>query len=781
MTANASRYPGVQPFLDNSLARSTFFGRHQEINLLKAQVTAARLTVVYANSGIGKTSLLSAGLHHALREDGFLPLMVRLNDLEKAVIDCILDPLAELAQYQTAEIVEGSRRSLWHYFKTVEFWNEDVLLKPVLILDQFEELFTLRNLSDQTKLLQELGHVIRGDAPCNYGDHLGNSLRVPGREQKLTMAFPSVNVIISLREDFLGMLDDASFYMPSILSNRFRLRPLSMAAAYEALSAPSQLRNAEFKCREFTIDTVLLNCIISLLSGEASMLRNPVEMIDPFQLQLICQQIEEHVILRQKRNPSYNIVTLQDIGGSKQIKKGIQSFYAHIVSNCCDDLPFYVGIFRRSLIKKRVHNLCTKHLVSPEGRRLALNEETLLRRFRIPPTVLARLVDSRLLRSHQRSNNTYYEISHDTIAEQIHSKPSNIYIRVQQFLLLLALITLAALLFILAFAFWYDSLMLFWGRSESLPLFHLPRDKYYVAIFLEIWGLAATYQFMLACWRRTDYLNRLTKPREKRMATLEIESLQTEPYPLGLLVDSTLQTIALMKNKYILALLVVVWLPVNIMQVRASFLDSKIFGYSDFQHPFTFALFHGAAFLTYASVAYVIQRKLSHTTNPSTPNLPLKTILIATLKTYPLTGMWIMLSFLLYGNYEIRPVQGVWSIVFWMPLAIACYSVYRNLYLGCHYALSPIRLGKALRDAPKLLNYNRWSALTACLFILYSSLFGAVVLPQGDLNNQLSDCDLLINCALRSLGTSYAVTWMLIWLYTALFLGYLEARDNWRA
>ena len=35
--------------------------------------------------------------------------------------------------------------SLWHYFKTVEFWREDLLQTPVLVLDQFEEIFTLQN------------------------------------------------------------------------------------------------------------------------------------------------------------------------------------------------------------------------------------------------------------------------------------------------------------------------------------------------------------------------------------------------------------------------------------------------------------------------------------------------------------------------------------------------------------------------------------------------------------------------------------------------------------
>jgi hypothetical protein len=777
MPANASRYPGVQPFTDNSLARSTFFGRQHESDLLKAQVISSRLTVVYARSGIGKTSLLNAGLHQALRDDGFLPLMVRFNDHHKSVVDCILDPMADLAKRQSAEIVEGSRRSLWHYFKTVEFWNEDILLKPVLILDQFEELFTLRDLSDQANLLQELGHLVRGDAPCGEGEQLSDSLLALDRQQELTMTAPTIHVILSLREDFLGLLDEASDYMPSILSNRFRLRPLSMAAAYEALSAPSQLSNAAFASRKFTIDVLLQNDILSFISDEAPKIAVRVEQIEPFQLQLICQQIEEHVIRRQRQDPSYHLVTLQDIGGRKALKKGMRNFYARVVSHCCDDIGSYVGIFRRSLIKKRVRNLCSKQLISPDGRRLSIDEDSLLSRFRIPRQVLASLVQARLLRSDQRSGNTYYELSHDTLADEIRHKPLTINIRVQQLLLLLAEVVLAALLIPLmlclafsvtgvlnpswAIATWFNTVL-----NTSLG-----KTEYFFTIFVLVLSVVSIYQVLLLCLRGTKHLNRLLEPRAQRLEMLQLKSFKPEPDPFSLVIDAALQTVSLLKDWRILAFLGLIWLPLNILQVRASLLDAQVVGYSDIKHPIVFVLWNGAILLSYAIVAYVMQHRLSQSVRPAQPYPFLNTVTMATLKTYPLTGLWSML-WILFAFNDNQFNENIWTITKWVLFSILCLSSYRYLYLGYHYALNPIPFNSALYATPRLLNYNRWTVLIACTLIIFIGFFVSItrVILSIDASSPYAGLFSFVSYLMSS------ITWL--WLYSAIFLGYIEAREN---
>src|SRR6267142_799210 len=55
-----------------------FFGRDAEIREIFLRVQDQTLTVLFGQSGFGKTSLLSAGLIPKLRADGFRPALIRL-------------------------------------------------------------------------------------------------------------------------------------------------------------------------------------------------------------------------------------------------------------------------------------------------------------------------------------------------------------------------------------------------------------------------------------------------------------------------------------------------------------------------------------------------------------------------------------------------------------------------------------------------------------------------------------------------------------------------------
>ena len=64
-------WPGLESFQEN--AHDFFFGRDREAESLLDHLRDASITVLYGRSGLGKTSLLQAGLFPALREENFLP------------------------------------------------------------------------------------------------------------------------------------------------------------------------------------------------------------------------------------------------------------------------------------------------------------------------------------------------------------------------------------------------------------------------------------------------------------------------------------------------------------------------------------------------------------------------------------------------------------------------------------------------------------------------------------------------------------------------------------
>ena len=74
MTSSGNPYVGPRPFSQADAGR--FFGREREARDLTALVVSQRLTLFYAQSGAGKSSLLNARIIPTLRGEGFVVLPV---------------------------------------------------------------------------------------------------------------------------------------------------------------------------------------------------------------------------------------------------------------------------------------------------------------------------------------------------------------------------------------------------------------------------------------------------------------------------------------------------------------------------------------------------------------------------------------------------------------------------------------------------------------------------------------------------------------------------------
>src|SRR5579863_812266 len=257
------RYPGAQPFRDDEFSRRTFFGREPASVALTDQILANRLVIVYAKSGLGKTSLLNAGVAPRLREGNSLPLFVRVNDIKNGPMHSVFEGVKAEAERQQIEYNPGDTTSLWSFFKTVEFWRNDILLTPVLILDQFEELFTLQSQEAREEFLSELGYLIRGIAPPSQ----------PKSESPSSEGPPTIRVVLSLREDFLGLLEEASDHIPEILDHRYRLAPLTYEMASKAITGPAAIEAQDASTRAFRLEPDVVTSVLAYLTKSTAAAR----------------------------------------------------------------------------------------------------------------------------------------------------------------------------------------------------------------------------------------------------------------------------------------------------------------------------------------------------------------------------------------------------------------------------------------------------------------------------------------------------------------------------
>ncbi|NIM11888.1 MAG: tetratricopeptide repeat protein [Candidatus Aminicenantes bacterium] len=411
------RYPGLRPFSDTDHDRRLFFGRDEEIQYIWHSILVENLFVLFAKSGMGKTSLLHAGLMDLLRRNHFLPLVIRFNDRDRALLDTIY-PGMEKAIARRNEAVDKNKKidyepgetgTLWQFFKTAAFWTaDDKPLTPVLIFDQFEEFFTMHPLEHREAFIEQLADLVRGRVPRALRESFKSSQsHFPYSETP-----PKVKIIISLREDYLGYLEDLTREIPGILRNRFRLLPLTREQAREAIVKPAGLsedkhvRSKGFSYTDEAVDE-MLDFLCERRVNDKIVKTGEVE---PFQLQLLCQHVEEKTIKRADKAAAGSGYPVQgkDLGGKTGMRRILQGFYE-------ERLKTLGSLWK----KRRVRKLCEKGLIESETR-VSLHKEYIKRKYKVYEGLLDVLVDNRLLlRSEPRIGNILYELSHDTMIPPI--------------------------------------------------------------------------------------------------------------------------------------------------------------------------------------------------------------------------------------------------------------------------------------------------------------------------------------------------------------------------
>ena len=279
----------------------------------------------------------------------------------------------------------------------MEFWRGDLLLTPVLIIDQFEELFTLQSEGAREAFLSELSYLVRGVPPPSQLQP----------ESRLDEAPRPIRLVLSLREDFLGLLEEASDHIPEIMDHRYRLAPLSYEMASEAITRPAAIEHGKIATKVFGLEPSLVTSILDYLTRSTTG-AHAKQHVEPFHLQLICQRIEKVAALRQQVTSGEVILSFKDLGGEPALADTLESFYSDAIRS----LP---GRHLRSAARI----LCEQFLISPEGRRLSVEGRELRLQLKLPPEILNDLVERRLLRTDRRSDSTYYELSHDALVQPV--------------------------------------------------------------------------------------------------------------------------------------------------------------------------------------------------------------------------------------------------------------------------------------------------------------------------------------------------------------------------
>ena len=429
------RYPGLKPFERSQSA--VFYGRGEDVQRLSNLILRERLVVLFAKSGIGKTSLLQAGVAPELERQGFAPVFIRADNTRMSLVDSIggsLDQDPSVGSRNTTGELPGDRETLWERMKRLQFDLDGLPATPVLVFDQFEEVFTLgHSETSRRRFLGELADLANESMPETIRAELME--RLQDKDASLSAQLmqwwekqPELRIVVSIRSDFLHLMDEISPLIPNILRNRYQLQPLNRRQARAAIEEPAR-SNGLYASPHFSYDEAAIKEILDFLAGqqakdeaedgEVSLTLRKQEEIESFNLQILCQYIEEK-ILAEQQTAGFE-VTPPFYNGKEGLEHEIRNFYQKQLQG----LP---EVFTRRTARKvddreafilKAQCLIEESLVTPIGRRCSMVDDFLTTTWDVDQEFLDTLVDTRLLRKELRLDDYYYEISHDTLLPPI--------------------------------------------------------------------------------------------------------------------------------------------------------------------------------------------------------------------------------------------------------------------------------------------------------------------------------------------------------------------------
>lgn len=333
-----------------------FKGRSIEIQEMYENFSNSEYMVCYADSGEGKSSIIEAGLIPVLRSNFYYPIRIVFKDKDfkdnnmdfnRFVCQIISDEVNKLKEDTTirvdtiypkrlsndksSEMAEWEKQMVdsyaWLRLRYAQLTIDNFVFTPVLIFDQFEEVFTNPQSQEWTDSffawLQELTM------------DLCPKVIVNGLENKLgSEKFPQIatqkhfKAIFSLRSEYIGQLDYwgmQKHYIPQLKNNRYLLRPLTIAGAKEVITQQEDFIGLNDVAED------IVDILRNLQKGKNSVLSKDSELpcIPALFLSVVCSQAFS--LPKQELTDFIHKLRKE---GVEAVEKLIGQFYEKAVQSC---------------------------------------------------------------------------------------------------------------------------------------------------------------------------------------------------------------------------------------------------------------------------------------------------------------------------------------------------------------------------------------------------------------------------------------------------------------
>lgn len=379
LTPNENPYVGPRTFSEKDARR--FFGREREARDLLSLVITEPLSLFYARSGAGKSSLINTRLIPGLRQEEFVVLPVTrvsgalpagVNDVANVFVFNLILNLDQnkhdartLAQESLTEHLQHSKALL-----------PDPSLARVLIIDQFEEIFTthLDHWQERRDFFEQLAEAMKDD--------------------------PMLWVVLSMREDYVASLDPFARMLPGRLRPRLFMQRMDAGTALIAIEEPAEKGGRPFA--PGVAQTLVDN--LRQIRGQTSSDVIYGEFVEPVQLQVVCYQLWRNLQARPQGE-----ITQKDVDELGNVDEALGQFYEQAIGRV---------VQVSNVTELSLRNWFENQLIT-ESRTRGTVYQGKENTAGLPNEALNLLVSQFLIRSEFRAGGTWFELVHDRFVEPI--------------------------------------------------------------------------------------------------------------------------------------------------------------------------------------------------------------------------------------------------------------------------------------------------------------------------------------------------------------------------
>jgi len=346
-----------------------FFGRDRETDDIRDRVFSGKLLVLVGESGVGKTSLLNAGLKQELIENGHYVFGSRASKTFQE--DLLKNMKTQLPQFKSKDI--------FHLLENISSAGFEL----TVFIDQFEELFTLHAHNEiKSKMLNFFENILSND--------------------KL-----STKIVLSLREDFLAELWEVSENIPALYDrkNTYRLKRLARENARQIIVNTIEFIN-------YSIEDDLVEELLDDFTQRD-------EGIYPPYIQIVCHEIFKHHKDTYKKSEETPISLATYKKFSSEELSGVEKIIVEYFEEILDGFSFEERTVIHEILAPMITYFYTKQRITYE-QILEINNN----RIDDIDKTLDRLIKHRIINKIETEKNEY-ELIHDFLAKKIlENKPS---------------------------------------------------------------------------------------------------------------------------------------------------------------------------------------------------------------------------------------------------------------------------------------------------------------------------------------------------------------------